>query len=86
MRGKVSTEQGKAEADKYGVKFFETSAKLNTNISEAFSSIAKDIVDNVKENPDRYGSGNDGGTRKAKSSAGAASLSTGARKDNSNCC
>ena len=85
---KVSTEQGKTEADKYGVKFFETSAKLNTNISEAFSSIATDIVNNIKENPDRYGGGSDGGSKRPKGGAGAAPLSAGTRKKNesSNCC
>ena len=83
---KVSTEQGKAEADKYGVKFFETSAKLNTNISEAFSSIATDIVENIKENPDRYGGGSDGGGKKAKGNSGATSLASGSRKKDSNCC
>ena len=83
---KVSTEQGKAEADKYGVKFFETSAKLNTNISEAFSSIATDIVENIKENPDRYGGGSDGGGKKPKGNSGATSLASGSRKKDSNCC
>ena len=72
---KVSTEQGKAEADKYNVKFFETSAKLNTNISEAFSSIATDIVENIKENPERYGGGGEASTgRKSKATGGATAL------------
>ena len=53
---KVPTEKGKALAAEFGIKFFETSAKLNTNVDEAFMSIAKDIVDRLKENPDHYGS------------------------------
>ena len=52
---KVSTERGKALANEYGIKFFETSAKLNTNVDESFMSIAKDIVDRLKENPEHYG-------------------------------
>jgi len=53
---KVTYEQGKNLAADYGIKFFETSAKLNSNVDEAFLSIASDIVDRLKENPDHYGS------------------------------
>lgn len=53
---KIPTEKGKALAGEYGIKFFETSAKLNTNVDEAFQAIAKDIVERLKENPDHYGS------------------------------
>lgn len=53
---KVATEKGRALADEYKIKFFETSAKLNVNVDEAFMAIAKDIVDRLKENPDHYGS------------------------------
>ena len=40
---KVSTEEGKALADEFGVKFFETSAKTSTNVEEAFFAIARDV-------------------------------------------
>jgi Ras-related protein Rab-8A len=53
---KVSAEKGKALAAEYGIKFFETSAKLNSNVDDCFMSIAKDIVERLKENPDHYGS------------------------------
>ena len=52
---KIPTEKGKALAAEYGIKFFETSAKLNVNVDECFMAIAKDIVDRLKENPDHYG-------------------------------
>jgi hypothetical protein len=52
----VTTAQGQALAEEYGIKFFETSAKLNTNVDDAFMSIASDIVGRLKINPDHYGS------------------------------
>jgi Ras-related protein Rab-8A len=57
---KITHEQGAALAKEYGIKFYETSAKMNTNVDESFMSIAKDIVERLKENPDHYGS-NGGG-------------------------
>ena len=58
---KVTSAQGKALADEFGIRFFETSAKLDTNVDNAFMSIAKDIVERLKINPEHYGS--DGGVK-----------------------
>ena len=52
----MKVEQGKGLADEFGLKFFETSAKLNINVDKAFVSIATDIVERLKINPDHYGS------------------------------
>ena len=53
---KVSFESGKALASEFNIKFFETSAKLNTNVDKAFQSIASEIVERLQENPEHYGS------------------------------
>jgi len=40
----ITNDRGKELADEYGIKFFETSAKTDTNVKESFISIATDIV------------------------------------------
>ncbi|KAF1775644.1 P-loop containing nucleoside triphosphate hydrolase [Phytophthora cactorum] len=45
----VTTKQGQDLADEFGIKFFETSAKSNKNIDEAFRSIAVDIQKRLAE-------------------------------------
>lgn len=44
----VSYAEGKALADRLGLKFLETSAKLSTNVSESFSEIARLMIANAK--------------------------------------
>ena len=51
---KVTHNEGEKLASEFGIKFFETSAKLNTNVDEAFASIAKDVVGRLKVNPEHY--------------------------------
>ena len=44
----VSTEEIEAKAEKYGVKYFETSAKLNESVDAAFEDLSVQILNNIK--------------------------------------
>ena len=39
--------EGEQLAKEYGIKFFEASAKLGSNVEESFLSIAKDVKDRL---------------------------------------
>lgn len=81
---KVTTAEGEAMAAKYGIKFFETSAKMNVNVDESFSTIASDIVSNLKENPDRFGGQESTGKKKQRASV---TVGGGSKpKDPQSCC
>ncbi len=67
----MRADQGKALADEFKINFFETSAKMNINVEKAFVSIATDIVERLKINPDHYGS--EGGMNLNKDKGKAAS-------------
>lgn len=43
----VETEEGRRLADKYGIPFFETSAKSGINIEDTFMTIARDIKNKI---------------------------------------
>ena len=44
---KVSTDEGHALANEYGVRFIETSAKQNINVTEAFRAIAQQVTNRI---------------------------------------
>ena len=46
---KVTFEKGKEFANLHGMKFFETSAKENKNVEEAFKEMTKDIINSFKK-------------------------------------
>ncbi|EGR34812.1 Rab8-family small gtpase, putative [Ichthyophthirius multifiliis] len=46
----VTLQEGKALADSFGIKFFETSAKTNENVHDAFISICRDIKEKMMQN------------------------------------
>ena len=41
---KVSVEEGKQLADEFGIQFFETSAKEDINVEDAFMAITESVV------------------------------------------
>jgi Ras-related protein Rab-8A len=46
----VTTAQGEQLAREYGMKFLETSARANTNVTDAFLTIATDVVERLLAN------------------------------------
>jgi len=64
----VSAEKGAALATEYGVKFFETSAKSNLNVGEAFMTITRDVKQRLTAGPQTDNGGGvvlDGGAGRA---------------------
>ena len=45
----ISYSQGKEFADTYGLKFIETSAKKNSNVSEAFELLSRELINSNME-------------------------------------
>lgn len=48
----ITYEEGKKLADSYGLKFYETSAKENLNVQDAFKCIAKEVKDKLVSKQD----------------------------------
>jgi Ras-related protein Rab-8A len=47
----IDTATGKALAQEYGIKFFETSAKADINVQESFNVLVKQVCDRLCLNP-----------------------------------
>jgi len=55
---KVTVEQGKNYAAENGMKFFETSAKESTNVSESFITMTREIIKSVNDKKKKFNSSN----------------------------
>lgn len=71
---KVSKEDGQKLANQYGMKYFETSAKTNVNVTESIESLVKDIYHNfaAKEDANKVTVG--GGEKKKEESSGCCTI------------
>ena len=49
-RRQVSTEEGQELADKYGMQFYETSAKTGENVDKIFVDTADEIAKKIDQN------------------------------------
>lgn len=65
---KIDINQGQSLADEYGIPFFETSAKTNENVEEAFTRITRDIMARIGDTPSNPGPGTLDPTKRAGSS------------------
>ncbi len=73
----VSTERGQTLAAEHKIKFFETSAKSNQNVSEAFLAITRDVVQRFVTTGGNGGGGGGGD---------AIRITDGDAKTDTNCC
>jgi len=53
----VETSRGQALADEFGIKFYETSAKKNMNVDQAFTDIARHVMLRLQEQEAKDGAG-----------------------------
>ena len=65
----VTTEQGRAAAQKFGCGFIEASAKANANVKEIFYELVRMIIDWRAKNPQKLTT-----EKKGKKQKGACSL------------
>jgi len=72
----VSTAQGEQLAREYGMKLLETSARANTNVTEAFLTIATDVVERLLANGGGEPAGTQGGINVANAPAAPANGSS----------
>lgn len=66
----IDTAKGKALADEYGMRFYETSAKDGTGVTDAFAAVARDIVAKSNAMAAAEGGGDGGGAGKAGGKGG----------------
>ncbi|KAF5361610.1 hypothetical protein D9758_007351 [Tetrapyrgos nigripes] len=76
----VTEEQGRELANELGVKFMETSAKVNEGVEEAFFTLARDIKTRLIDSQEA------GGSVPGQSSDGAVKVTTNSSNASTGCC
>ncbi len=82
----VAYSEGKNYADSNGMEFFETSAKNNVNIEEAFFTVARKIKERVQKFEEKHQKNGDSDKKKKLQNATKISTDEKNRKKNSGCC
>jgi len=80
----IPKEKGQEIADEYDVKFFETSAKENINVQEAFSCLVNMVCDRMFSSSTQ--SNDKSGGKKSPSGAENVDLNGGNKSSSKNCC
>lgn len=82
----VTAEQGQALADELGLRYVETSAKANTQVEDAFFTLARDVKARLIDTAAGSGSTAPGSGATGSGSAGIDVGTNAGAKGNSSCC
>jgi Ras-related protein Rab-8A len=82
----VTVEQGQALADELGVRYVETSAKANTQVEDAFFTLARDVKARLIDTAAASGNSTTGTSAMGGSGQGIDVSSKAGSKGNSSCC
>ena len=80
----VARSAAEALANEYGIAYFETSAKKDIGVDDAFDKMATTIVEHLKVSPDHYGS--EGGISLNNKSSASKSGSQAPARNAGGCC
>eukprot|EP00388_Colpodella_angusta_P003467 GDKJ01012220.1.p1 GENE.GDKJ01012220.1~~GDKJ01012220.1.p1 ORF type:complete len:215 (+),score=55.80 GDKJ01012220.1:23-667(+) len=82
----VTTEEGQALAEEFGIPFMETSAKCSTNVTDAFRTMASQIMENLNDRSKGGSSGGASGGRNGGASGGVRIDDRSSNDEKGGCC